>query len=218
MYYLNTMKKIFSLTLGTLIIATAPVVAMVSCGSNNEKDIDSKYIYSQGNEIRWKPNHTIKSVHDGDTFRDERNTAWRLFSVDTPEVSHNRNGKWIDSTGIELLWGNKATDFVAKQILNKKVMIVSRGKHTYERVVGAVFYKNTKGSTINLAMELVRRGLARIGYISKPNHGNKKYRVPLFYYNLMHKISDEARRGKYGYFGETTSVQHKIYPKWNINS
>ncbi|NQZ28780.1 MAG: thermonuclease family protein [Mycoplasmatales bacterium] len=212
------MKKIFSLTFGTLLTISVPLITIVSCGKDNTNITNSEYMYSRGSEVKWNPNHKIKSVHDGDTFQDEKGTSWRLFSVDTPEVSHNIDGKWISSTGIELLWGNKATDFVADKILNKEVMIASKNKRTYQRVVGAVFYRNKKGKIINLAIELVKLGLARIGYISKPNHGNRKYRVPLFYYNMMHKISDEARRNKMGYFGETISIQHKIYPKQNINS
>ena len=212
------MKKIFSLTFGTLLVISTPLITVVSCGKDYPNIINSQYMYSKGSEVKWNPNHKIKSVHDGDTFRDEKGTSWRLFSVDTPEISHNKGGKWVSSTGIELLWGNKATDFVTGKILNKEVMIASKDKHTYQRVVGAVFYKNKKGEIINLAMELVRLGLARIGYISKPDHGNKKYRVPLFYYNMMHRLSDEAKRNKVGYFGETVSIQHKIYPKQNINS
>ncbi len=211
------MKKILLGLLTSTIITVTPIAMVVSCNEST-KVSSNKYMYSKGSEVQWKPNHQIKSVHDGDTFKDEKGTSWRLFSVDTPEVSHSKQGKWIPSTGIELLWGNKATDFVMKEILNKNVMIASKNKHTYQRVVGAVFYKNTKGEVINLAMELVKLGLARIGYISKPNHGNKKYRVPLFYYNLMHKLSDGARHNKSGYFGETIAVQHKIYPKQNINS
>ncbi|TCG10553.1 thermonuclease family protein [Mycoplasma todarodis] len=212
------MKKIFTLTLGAILIISAPILTVVSCGDNYPKTTNTQYMYSKGAEVKWSPNHKIKSVHDGDTFKDEKGTSWRLFSVDTPEVSHSKNGRWVPSTGIELLWGNKATDFVTGKILNKEVMIASKNKHTYKRVVGAVFYRNAKGEVINLAMELVRLGLARIGYISKPNHGNQKYRVPLFYYNMMHKISDEAKQNKKGYFGETISIQHKIYPKQNINS
>ncbi len=210
------MKNIYSLTLGVLITAT-PLITVVAC-SNTITNSNKQYMYSKGSEVLWRPNHKIIDVHDGDTFKDESNTSWRLLSVDTPEVSHIKNGVWIKSIGIELYWAMKATNFVSRHILNKEVMIASKNAKTYDRVVGALFYREVDGTIKNLALELVRLGLARIGYIAREDQGNPKYRVPNFYYNLLHKLSNKAKRDKQGYFQESLRTQKCIYPKQGISS
>ena len=212
------MKHIFSLILGALLLALILLFMAVSCSHKQVNNNFPQYVYSKGSEVLWRPNHKIIEVHDGDTFKDEENTSWRLLSVDAPEVSHMQNGIWINSTGIELYWAMKAKDFVAKHILNKNVMIATNHTTTYKRIVGALFYRSTNGKITNLALELVRLGLARIGYIARENQGNPNYRVPNFYYNLIHKISNKAKHDKQGYFKESVRLQKRIYPKQNISS
>ena len=119
-------------------------LALISCGKAEEKQYEC----------------FIVSVHDGDTFKDEKGNVYRLFGVDTPELNDQFNG-FEPTVGIEHVCAQMAQIYASNQIYKKYVNVSVVTKDKYQRVVASISYKGE-----DLATELVRNGLARVAYIS----------------------------------------------------
>ncbi len=153
------------------IISALPVIAIVSCSSSNKV-----------NEV------FISSVHDGDTFTDSTSVIYRLFGVDTPEVS-NQYKSFVPTEGLEAIYGAKATKFTKGLIENRNVVANIKKIDLYDRSVASIRIGN-----LDLAIELLKHGLARIAYISlKPNS---------IYFTEDHK-----------YYKQLLNAQHEAYEK-----
>ncbi|CAM9147369.1 thermonuclease family protein [Mycoplasma marinum] len=189
---------------------------LISCSASKKENYKStrNSFYSKGKDIQWLPNHIIKHIHDGDTFTDESNNVYRLFSVDTPEITtFTFNHKNESTVGLEHYWAQKATDFVKRVIQNKKVTIINKTHDVYHRLVSAVFYKDGEGNVKNLAMELIRRGLARIAFISKTN---KMFNVDSGFFDYMQFLQEQARSNRVGLFKYDSANFWNIFPKSNV--
>ncbi len=172
-------------------------------------------LYSTGREITWKGDKKVVSVHDGDTITTAFGEHWRVFGIDTPELSIHDKGtnKWKNTIGLELLWAKKAREFVKKKILYQPVTIISNHSKTYNRTVASIYYLNKNHKAVNLAFELIKQGLARKGYITTKRG---KYHVPNAYYNYISSLQRASQKSKRGLWKYNLNDQHIIFPKWGI--
>ncbi len=104
----------------------------------NYSFLDSFVVKSFGNE---KSIH-IERVIDGDTVVDTEGIHYRLLGINTPEKGEK--------------YSNEAKEFTSGFVLNKTVLVESRGKDLYGRELGYLF--DEYGNNINL--EVVREGYA----------------------------------------------------------
>lgn len=102
----------------------------------------------------------ITNVHDGDTFTTYDNLKIRLYGVDTPE-SNNQYNDFASTEGLESIYAHQSTDFVKRLIQNKSVELQKIAIDKYHRTVAKIIINN-----IDLGIELVSHGLARVAYIS----------------------------------------------------
>lgn len=147
---------------------------LFSCGQNNNT-------------------HYVTNVHDGDTFTLDNNLIVRLYGCDTPEVSNQFNDFQV-TQGIEGLYGAEATEFTKKAILNKVVKITNESTDKYGRQVARVEYNGN-----DLAIELVRHGMARVAYIQVQNPKEFYYTNDFDYYRKLLDAQYEAYSHKSGF-------------------
>lgn len=133
----------------------------------------------------------IISVHDGDTFRDSQNNQYRLYGVDTPEMS-NQFDSFKETTGIEQIYAYEATQLTRKLILGKRVDISIISVDKYSRRVAKIKIGNN-----DLALTLLSKGLARVAYIDV--YPGSIYETSDYdYYQRLLKEQYKARSNKKG--------------------
>lgn len=101
----------------------------------------------------------IARVHDGDTFYDSGNTKFRLFGVDTAELTGGGKDGFAVKDGIELAYGTSATVITKDMIEKKTVHITHVTFDPYNREVVKVSINGK-----DLASELIKAGEARVAY------------------------------------------------------
>ncbi|MCK5866876.1 MAG: thermonuclease family protein [Mycoplasmataceae bacterium] len=127
----------------------------------------------------------MESVHDGDTFKDTKGRRYRLFGVDTPEVSDQYHG-FAPTDGIEGIYGTEATILARKLILHKTVKVNTITTDPYGRVVAIISING-----IDLASELLKNGLARIAYLDV-KRGSRYYTNKFLYYRRLLELQHTA--------------------------
>lgn len=147
----------------------------------------------------------ITNVHDGDTFTDSHHNIYRLYGVDTPEVSNQYNG-FQETTGLEAQYGIAAKLLVEKMILRQRISIHTITMDRYKRIVASVNIGEK-----DLAIELVSHGLARVAYIDVK--ANSPYATSNYsYYKLLLKAQYHAFQLKLGFWAQEKRMQ-EIFPK-----
>jgi endonuclease YncB( thermonuclease family) len=102
--------------------------------------------------------YRVIRVYDGDTITvmmAGQKQSIRLVGIDTPEKSRKKNEPGQP-------YSQKATKFLAGQVLGKDVLIKEYGVDRYDRVLGVVY-----AGSINVNLEMVRNGYAEV-YRGKP--------------------------------------------------
>ena len=172
-----------------IIIALAPFSFFISCGGKS-------------NPISYE---YMESVHDGDTFKDAKGRKYRLFGVDTPEVSNQYDG-FKPTDGIEGIYGIDATKLARTLILHKTVQVNTVTVDLYGRVVAIISI-----DSIDLASELLKEGLARIAYLDV-NPGSKYYTNKFKYFKRLLEFQQDAYIEEKG-FWKHKDLFKKIFPK-----
>ena len=151
--------------------------------------------------------HTyISSVHDGDTFTNTAGTKFRLFGVDTPEVSDQYHN-FKPTKGIEGEFGWEATRVARKLLLHKTVDIKEITTDPYGRHVASFKYKG-----VDMATLLLQKGLARVAYMSlKP--GNPYFTRDVKYYKHLLVEQQKAFKNKVGVWSRSAELIDTIFPK-----
>ncbi len=147
----------------------------------------------------------IVSVHDGDTFNDSKGNTYRLSGVDTPEANNQYDG-FKPTTGIEGIYARLATNKARELIEHQNVTIINEGDGRYGRIAAQIIING-----LNLSVELVRNGLARVAYISsnpKSNYFNPDF---TFYRNLL-DAQYYAYHNKLGFWSQMDKFR-EIFPK-----
>src|SRR3989344_3843293 len=132
----------------------------------------------QNNQILEFPKEAkVKRVIDGDTLELNNSQIVRLVGVNAP----NNNEEFE----------NEATEFTKKQVEGKKVKLEydSYKSDRFGRILAYVIIDNK-----NLAVELVKRGLARVSIYEK--------RKPLIYQEQLLQAQNQAKRNKLGILSE----------------
>ena len=193
------MKKIY-LGLGGIISIASPIALVVSCTN----EIKSTYPKEQA--------LTITAIHDGDTLNLSDGSTIRLMGFDSAELSNYINGKWIQTTGRAKYWGIQARDFLRTKYLKHVVIANYEEGVTYDRQVA----KLSSGGK-DLALEMVIRGLGRVGYISiVPS--NKYYTTNTFYYKELKRQETIARNKHIGIWASTEDLNVIYASKPHITS
>ena len=149
----------------------------------------------------------VSSVHDGDTFKDQKNHAYRLFGVDTPELTDQFHN-FRPTTGLQGLYAHEAKKFVFQLIWHKNVEIDVIKTDKYNRQVVTL--------TINkqdLAILLLKSGLARMAYISVQQQ-NPFYTKKYQYYDQLTHAQYYAFKNLKGFWRHKTKLS-LIFPKAN---
>ena len=186
--------KIFYL----IVMLLFPVFFLVSCSS----ETDTVF---------------INDVHDGDTIKSSTGEKFRIFGIDTPEVSSQgrkqfnsetmqSTTKWVATTGIEAMYGAEATKAARELLLNKDVTIIRITKGKYGRTVARVLWNN-----VDLGLMLVSRGLARVAYISLQRK-NPYFTTRIKYYKELIEAQYHAAYKRLGIWRWEDKFK-KIFPK-----
>ena len=120
----------------------------------------------------------VSQVIDGDTFIGSGNNRYRIFGIDTMELTSLNNN--------ELLFANKAKLCLQKLIEHKEVKITKIGKDKYDRHLVKVYHKS-----LDIGDELVAKGLAKVKYISL-NKSNPFYTEDYDYYDKLLKTQYQS--------------------------
>lgn len=178
--------------LGAIASMSLPATMAVACGNSSQsnyaalsgrdfsKIYDLSTIWSDISADQYKE-IVIKKWIDGDTliYQNASDAAQvdpadshavsalphlRIQSIDTPESHKQVNGTWVDTTGIEKEWADKATQFGIQQIpVGTTVRAMLSKGATYGRDVGSLFYGPSYSK--NYSVEILRAGLA-LNFIS----------------------------------------------------
>ncbi|KAJ1936930.1 putative endonuclease lcl3 [Linderina pennispora] len=153
-----------------------------------------------------RPIHGIViDVSDGDTLRLYHTPALQWFSappekkrgmskwsisvrisaVDAPEVSHF--GKPAQPLS------NEAKEYLASQVLGKRVTVVPLAKDQYGRIVGSVYYRSMYVFKYDASHEMLKAGLAVLYRGGNAQYNGEK--------ELLERIEEEAKRAKRGVWG-----------------
>ena len=154
-----------------LLLTIFPIGFAVSCSS------EENHVY-------------INDVHDGDTIKSSEGEKFRIFGIDTPEVSSQKGTwkdpatgllgpHWVPSQGIEAMYGNLATIAARELLLDKTVDVIRITKGKYGRTVARIVCDG-----VDLGLMLVKKGLARVAYISLVEK-NMYYTTEVEYYKKL---------------------------------
>lgn len=164
-------------------------IFLISCGRN-----ESNNYYSN-----------IISVHDGDTFTDSSNIKYRLYGVDTPEISNQFDG-FQTTVGLEQIYAVEGRDFVRRLILHKNVHILVEANDPYNRKVARIEFNGK-----DLSNELVKNGLARVAYIDV-NKSSPYFTDNYEYYKRLLINQKFAKDSKLGFWKHEKDFS-LIFPK-----
>ncbi|KAJ1948444.1 putative endonuclease lcl3 [Linderina macrospora] len=109
----------------------------------------------------------------------------RISAVDAPEVSHF--GKPAQPLSAE------AKDYLASQVLGKRVTVVPLAKDQYGRVVGSVYYRSMFVFKYDASHEMLKAGLAVLYRGGNAQYNGEK--------ELLERIEEEAKQAKRGVWG-----------------
>ena len=147
----------------------------------------------------------IINVHDGDTFTDINNNKYRLFAIDTPEISDQYND-FKPTKGIEWMYAYESMLFVKNLILKKNVKIKIESYDKYNRKVARININN-----LDLGCQLVKEGFARVSYISI--NPNSIYKTNDYdYYKKILRLQRYAEKNKKGFWLHE-NIFSTIFPK-----
>ncbi|MBU4689525.1 thermonuclease family protein [Mycoplasma zalophidermidis] len=141
-------------------------------------------------------------VADGDTiyaYIDNVKVGIRFYGIDTPETKKSNNSV----ADLENFFAQKAKVEVIKLLNKKPIKIVKITEDKYKRWICKVFNHNDK----DIALNLLKSGLARVKYISK-NRKNINYWTNDYeniqYLNELKKSENLAKTTKKGlwFYGE----------------
>lgn len=182
--------------LGAIASMSLPATMAVACGSSDtsnlsslsgrdfSKEYDLSTIWSDVSADQYKE-IVIKQWIDGDTLiyqnasdstpvdpTDHKGVSalphLRIQSIDTPESHKQVDGTWVDTTGVEKEWADKATHFGEQQIpVGTTVRVMLTKGATYGRDVGSIFYGPSYSK--NYSVEILRAGLA-LNFINSVNY------------------------------------------------
>ena len=145
---------------------------------NQIKDAINNQPVIQNNQVLEFPKEAkVKRVIDGDTIELSNGQIVRLVGVNAPNNSEE--------------YEEKATEFTKNLIEGKKVNLEydSYKSDRFGRILAYVIIDNK-----NLAIELVKRGLARVTIYEK--------RKPLIYQDQLLQAQNQAKRNKLGLLSE----------------
>lgn len=145
----------------------------------------------------------VSNVHDGDTFIINKQKI-RLFGIDTPEMN-NQYQNFKPTEGVERIYAEQATRFVSNFISDKYVIVKPMSIDRYKRKVAKVYYKE------DLGILLIKRGLARVAYISLDKK-NPFYTEDDSYYAKLLKWQHYAFTNKLGVW-QHRNLFKTIFPK-----
>ncbi|MCR8613034.1 MAG: thermonuclease family protein [Mycoplasma sp.] len=188
MKLLNIKTKLISI----LSLLVVNIVFLVSSCSK-ESNITSNSVY-------------ITSCHDGDTPSDSTGQAYRILGIDTAEISHNYEN-FKQSVGLEHYWALKAKEFCEIEIKNKHVNLEKQKGNSYSRIVARIKYENK-----DYGLELIKKGLARVAYISNSSK-NKYYYNDKDYVNKLINAEKKAKESKKGLWAFDNKI---IFPKQKV--
>ena len=204
--------KKLTTSFGVVSLISALPFTVVSCGSNDNetwgaasRDFNAEYDFSRVWTEGSLTEDFVKEVYidnwiDGDTFK-YRNLiddgsgqmvpetgpnalhSLRITLIDTPE-SHvqNGDGEWVDVTGIEKEWADKAQGFGLSLMPNHSIVkIVTNGSQTYGRDVGSVFFGDSYERSYQY--EIIKAGLAL------PMFPDGLYIKTMHEYDIMHYLA-----------------------------
>lgn len=192
--------------------------------------------YKIDNSKIFKPNFaykiTVSYVKDGDTFTDENSNNYRFLGIDTPETrTKDADGNWIETQGNQFKFGKLATNYTTNltytSIINKseydgifpkEIYVVPQktknGKSEitdhYWRIVAIIYIKDIYSKFWCLNDLLVRKGYARMNYISLSS-SSKYFTENIKYYKFIENAQDEAKKNKLGIW-QDPSIYTEIYP------
>lgn len=166
-----------------------PIFFCVSC-SNSKSTIE---------------NHIIVSVHDGDTFTDEVNNKYRLYAVDTPEISDQFNN-FETTLGMEQIYAYEAKEFVERKMLHKNVQVIPISIDKYNRKVARIIIDGQ-----DLSQLLVENGYARVAYINVIK-GSPYETKNYDYYRKILECQKKAYDNERGFWKHKNKF-HIIFPK-----
>lgn len=192
--------------------------------------------YKIDNSKIFKPNFaykiTVSYVKDGDTFTDENSNNYRFLGIDTPETrTKDADGNWIETQGNQFKFGKLATNYTTNltytSIINKseydgifpkEIYVVPQktrnGKSEitdyYWRIVAIIYIKDIYSKFWCLNDLLVRKGYARMHYISLSS-SSKYFTENIKYYNFIENAQNEAKKNKLGIW-QDPSIYTEIYP------
>ncbi|QSF13487.1 thermonuclease family protein [Mycoplasma sp. Mirounga ES2805-ORL] len=148
-------------------------------------------------------------IIDGDTLDcifSGKKQRIRIFGIDTPETYKNNNYKSLAS--LENYYAQKAKTFLTNITRKKELNLQYITTDKYNRLVCIV-----KIGKLDLAKELVKRGLARVKYISIWTDKNKYWvndSQLVKYYKEINKIEIDAQSHLRGFWKEPIQdVFHK---------
>jgi endonuclease YncB( thermonuclease family) len=98
----------------------------------------------------------VARIHDGDTFADRAGQSYRLHGVDSPELCQP--------------WGPRARLQLADILARGEVWVWAWGGRSWKREVVDAMVMMPHGLSIDVAAEMVRRGVAHVDdrYVSGP--------------------------------------------------
>lgn len=224
------MTKLFNkktiVSLGAIVSILAPVGVVVSCGDDKNKetvvsrDFSKEYDFSgiwANMDASTYEDVTIKHWIDGDTLVFEHANGveghLRISEIDTPEshVKDDATGQWVDTTGIEKEWADKAFNFGKQEIpANTTARVMFQKGGTYGREVGSLFYGT--GYKKSYSTNIMRSGLAL------PFIGGSLYMLmygknnPLHYVGIpMADAYNYAKNNKIGMFSVDPATISQVH-------
>ena len=172
----STKNKLILIPLA-LLLSLSSFVAGTKYESQIKDVIENQPVIQNNQILEFPKEAKVKRVIDGDTIELTNDQIVRLVGVNAP----NNNEEYEE----------KATEYTKNLIEGKKVKLEydTYKSDRFGRILAYVIIDNK-----NLAMELVKRGLARVSIYEK--------RKPLIYQEQLLQAQNQAKRNKLGLLSE----------------
>ncbi|MGY6171939.1 thermonuclease family protein [Candidatus Mycoplasma pogonae] len=134
----------------------------------------------------------VTKVFDGDTFTDNDGKKYRIFGINSLEMTTKKGESRISTTGKTRYWAQKATNKLIALIEHKTVQIQYVNSDKYDRYVVKVYLKGQ-----DIAFLLLVQGLYEVKYISD-NVADPFFNTDVAYYKQLlqyQQIAQEAKKG-----------------------
>lgn len=171
--------KLFLLLSLTISTVTPPLVAFYL--------VNQKQIVSESDNLVH-----VSRIVDGDTFEDTKGNVYRLFGIDTLEMTVKTSEGRVPTIGRIRYWAEQATNKLSSLIYNQKVKVQNRAVDQYGRIVVTVFF-----NSLDISKELLKQGLAKIRYISL-DPKSRFFTTDVDYFYEIQKIENSAKNTKIG--------------------